>query len=56
MAQPKRRDETLDDGLAFLSWEAKHQSGFRATRKAKPGTVIGAGIVKITGSFSASFS
>jgi hypothetical protein len=53
----KSRDETLDDGLvAFLSCGVEHQFGFKATRKPKPGTVTEAGIVKITGPFSASFS
>ena len=53
VAQPKIRDETLDDRLAFLSCEAKHQSVFKAMRKPQPGRVRQAGAVKIIGrSFS----
>jgi len=53
VAHPKIRDETLDDRLAFLSCEAKHQSGGKAMRKPKPGTMRQAGGVKIIGrSFS----
>jgi hypothetical protein len=56
LAQPKSRDQTLNAELAFLSCQVKRQSGFKATRKPKPGTVREAGIVRMTGPFGASFS
>ena len=49
------RRRVREESLPLLI-RSKDQSGFKATRKPKPGTVREAGIVRMTGPFGASFS